>query len=279
MATDINAAPRAFDDAEACALNQVHVDQFIHDGFVRIDNAFSAETALAGREILWRDTGCDPNDRATWTKPVIRLWDYPQEPFREAVNTPVLHRAFDTLVGKNRWVPRESLGTFPIRFPHPDDPNDTGWHVDSSFPPDPPVGNDYMRWRINVNSKGRALLMLFLFSDVGADDAPTRIRIGSHLEVARILAPAGEEGLSTMELAMKAEPATRGLKEVVATGDAGTVYLCHPFLLHAAQPHRGTMPRFLAQPPLMPRVPFELERADGDYSPVEKAIRLALGRQ
>jgi phytanoyl-CoA dioxygenase PhyH len=256
-------------------LTQGEIDQFINDGFVRIADAFSAETAAAARAILWRDTGCDPNDRATWTKPVIRLWDYPQEPFRGAVNTPVLHRAFDALVGKDRWVPPESLGSFPIRFPHRDDPGDTGWHVDSSFPPDPPVGNDYMRWRINFRSKGRALLMLFLFSDVGVDAAPTRIRIGSHLAVARLLRPAGEQGMSTVELAEKATPATQGLKEIVATGKAGTVYLCHPFLVHAAQPHRGRAPRFLAQPPLMPRVPFELNRADGEYSPVERAIRIA----
>jgi len=276
MPTETNASARVSSEALTSTLTESAIDQFIHDGFVRIDNAFSTETAAAGREILWRDTGCDPNDRATWTKPVIRLWDYPQEPFRVAVNTPVLHQAFDALVGKDRWIPRESLGTFPIRFPHPDDPGDTGWHVDASFPPDPPVGDDYMRWRINVRSKGRALLMLFLFSDVSENDAPTRIRIGSHLEVARILAPAGEQGLSTMELAMNATPATKKLNETTATGKAGTVYLCHPFLLHAAQRNRGLRPKFMAQPPLSPRVPFELDRADGGYSPVERAIRIAL---
>jgi hypothetical protein len=44
------------------------------------------------------------------------------------------------------------------------------------------------------------LLMLFLFSDVGIDDAPTRIRVGSHMDVARFLAPAGEDGRSYMIL-------------------------------------------------------------------------------
>ena len=251
------------------------IGSFIRDGFVRIDNAFSPETAAAAREILWRDSGCDPNDRSTWTKPVIRLWDYPQQPFREAANTPVLHSAFDALVGKGRWVPRESLGTFPIRFPHPDDPGDTGWHVDASFPPDPPTDN-YLQWRININCRGRALLMLFLFSDGGEHDAPTRIRIGSHQTVARILSPAGEQGMAMIDISTAADSATQDANEVSATGAAGTVYLCHPFLLHAAQPHRGHTPRFMAQPPLAPRVPFQLSRADGDYSPVEQAIRLAL---
>lgn len=43
-----------------------------------------------------------------------------------------------------------------------------------------------------------ALLMLFLFSDVSERDAPTIIRVGSHLDVARLLASVGESGLSFM---------------------------------------------------------------------------------
>jgi hypothetical protein len=77
---------------------------------------------------------------------------------------------------------------------------------------------------------------------------------------------------------MALERVTGGMPEAIATGLAGTVYLCHPFLAHAAQPHRGVAPRFLAQPPLYPRVPFELERSDGGYSLVERAIRLGLRR-
>jgi hypothetical protein len=118
--------------------------------------------------------------------------------------------------------------------------------------------------------------MLFLFSDVGEDDAPTRIRAASHFDVARRLAPAGENGLSLRELATNGFAETVGRPEVLATGDAGTVYLCHPFLVHAAQPHRGARPRFLAQPPLPPAEPFVLDRADGAYSPVEQAIRIVL---
>src|SRR5438270_2502110 len=207
-------------------------EQFLREGLVRIDYAFPPEIATEARAILWRGTGCDPEDRSTWTRPVIRLGDYAQEPFRIAVNMPTLHAAFDDLVGKDRWVPRLRLGGFPIRFPHPDDPADTGWHIDASFPPDGPC-DSYFEWRVNVHSKGRALLMLFLFSDVGENDAPTRIRLGSHLVVARLLAPAGEEGMSMIEISRAAAGATEGFAEVTATGPAGTVYLCHPFLVHA----------------------------------------------
>jgi len=250
-----------------------HREQFVRDGFVRLDHAFPSELAAQARSILWHETGCDPEDRTTWTRPVVRVADCSQEPFRRAANTPALHAAFDALVGPGRWIPRESLGGFPIRFPHLDDPGDTGWHVDASFPP-AEATDSYFDWRINVHSKGRALLMLFLFSDVTQQDAPTRIRVGSHLSVARLLAPMGDAGLSMLELAKRADADTSGMPEVFATGAAGTVYLCHPFLVHAAQPHRGTMPRFLAQPPLYSQAPLQLDRTDGAYSLVETAMRL-----
>ena len=265
----------AYDIGLTRVLSDAQVLQFIQDGFVRIDRAFSRETAGEGRAILWRDTGCDPNHPATWTRPVIRLGYYSQEPFRKAANTPVLHAAFDQLAGKGRWRPCMTVGSFPVRFPSPDDPGDAGWHVDVSFPGeagDPHEQKDFSAWRVNVTSRGRALLMLFLFSAVGELDAPTRIRVGSHLDMARLLEPAGEAGLS--HLALDTMAADR--PEALATGEAGTVYLCHPFLIHAAQKHRGATPRFMAQPCLHPAEPFQLDREDGRYAPVEIAIRQAL---
>jgi len=260
-------------------LDSAQIEQFIQDGFVRIDEAFPRQLAEQGRAILWRDLPCEANDPATWTRPVVRLGWYGDEPFRQAVNSAVLHAAFDQLVGRGRWHARNNLGTFPVRFPSTDDPGDAGWHIDVSFPG--PSGSwnetrDFSDWRANVTTRGRALLMLFLFSDVGESDAPTRIKVGSHRDVARLLEPAGEGGMSNAMLGRLGEKIDR--PEVLATGRAGTVYLCHPFLVHAAQIHRGSTPRFMAQPPLHPAEPFRLDRPDGDYSLVEIAIRSALGR-
>ncbi|RFS15145.1 phytanoyl-CoA dioxygenase [Emticicia sp. C21] len=256
---------------EILDINQIQ--QFIHQGFIRIDNAFSPELAEEARNILWNDTGCNPHDKSTWTKPVIRLGMYMQEPFVKAANTNMLHTAFDLLVGQGNWIPCRSMGTFPVRFPSDEDPGDTGWHVDASFPGDDP--DNFFEWRINIHSKGRALLMLFLFSDVGEKDAPTRIRVGSHLDVAKALEESGEKGLSFMELAIK----LIGMpirEEVLATGKAGTVYLCHPFIAHAAQAHHGTEPRFLAQPPLLLRKDLVIKDKTEAYTPIEEAIRLGL---
>lgn len=259
----------------ARALSAADIQSFIQHGFVRIDEAFSRQAAEQARAILWQATGCDPDDSSTWTQPVVRLGQFSQPPFREVANTPVLLRAFDQLVGPGRWLPRATLGTFPVRFPSETASGDDGWHIDVSFGEDNP---DFMEWRANVSSKGRALLMLFLFSDVGPDDAPTRIRTGSHRDIARQLAPAGEAGLTLRELAADGFAGSAQRPEVLAVGAAGTVYLCHPFLVHAAQKHRGLVPKFMAQPPLQPREPVCLDRAAGDYSPVERAILDALGK-
>jgi hypothetical protein len=255
-------------------LSSTEISQFIEEGFLRLDHAFPRELAEEGRELLWRATGCEPGNPTTWSQAVIRLGYQGQEPFRRAVNTPRLHAAFDQLVGRGRWQPRADLGTFPIRFPSPDAPGDDGWHVDASFPGEDP--SSFFSWRVNVASRGRALLMLFLFSDVGQDDAPTRLRMGSHLDVARLLEPEGEAGLSFLELVKRLDT-TAGRPVAFATGEAGTVYLCHPLLVHAAQPHHGTQPRFMAQPPLHPAQPLQLHREDGAYSPLEIATRLGLG--
>ena len=245
------------------------INRFIQDGFIKIENAFPTEIADKCRAILWKETKCDPNNPDSWTQPVIRIGELGHEPFQKAANTTILHNAFDQLVGKNNWIPRLSLGSFPIRFPSKVPANDTGWHVDASF-----AGEDatnYFEWRINIHSKARGLLMLFLFSDVTEQDAPTIIKIGSHFEVAKILEHEGENGLSFMELAQRLNTISTK-EEMGATGKAGTVYLCHPFIVHTAQNHYGTTPKFMAQPPLLTKNDFNIKRTDTLLCPVEKAI-------
>jgi hypothetical protein len=266
-------------------LTEAQVEQFVHDGAVRLEEAFPRALADRCRALLWdeleEDNGCAPHDPATWTRPVIRIGGRADAPFQRAATTGRLHAAFDQLVGPGRWLPRDGLGTFPIRFPHPDPPGDDGWHVDAGWhvaEDDETI--DWSDWstidpngyRVNLRSRGRALLMLFLFSDVGPDDAPTRVRRGSHLRIPEVLAPAGEGGTDLAEL-----PPLDDLPVAPATGVAGDVWLCHPFLAHAAQRHRGTVPRFMAQPPLYPAGgALDLDGPDAARTPVVRAIHLGL---
>lgn len=256
---------------EHIGLTQRQIQSFIADGFVKIENAFSADLAKKGRDELWADIGLSPDEPEKWVQPVVRVGFKSSPPFIEAANTPPLHKAYDQLVGERRWLPPKGLGTFPIRFPSTGSPGDDGWHVDVSFGTDNP---DFMEWRANVKSSGRALLMLFLFSDVGTDDAPTKIRKGSHAVIARELMPYGEAGATLRQLSAKGYASTANCEVELATGTAGTVYLCHPFLVHAAQAHLGHRPRFMAQPALLPKGEFDPALPP---SPVQVAIRKACG--
>jgi hypothetical protein len=246
------------------------VQGFLDDGFVKVENAFSADLAKQCRDELWAEIGLSPEHPEHWIEPVVRVAFKGSAPFVEAANTPILHRAYDQLVGEGRWLAPRGIGTFPIRFPSPESAGDDGWHVDMSFGDSP----DFMEWRVNVKSSGRALLMLFLFSNVGPDDAPTRIRRGSHAMVARELLPYGESGRTLRQLSASDYASTAHCGVELATGAAGTVYLCHPFLVHAAQAHRGERPRFMAQPPLLPKGEFDPALPP---SPVQIAIRKACG--
>lgn len=250
-------------------LDEVRDEDFIERGYLKLEGAFSADLAADIRDILWKVMGLSPDEPSGWTTPVFRLPFMTAPPFVAAANTPILHAAYNELVGAGRWIAPTGLGTFPVRFPSPDEPGDAGWHVDMSFGTYDP---DFMQWRVNVRSRGRALLMLFLFSDVGENDGPTRIRVGSHRDIARRLLPRGEEGMTLGELAADGFASTAGCNEMLATGAAGTVYLCHPFLVHSAQPNRAGRPRFMAQPPLLPKGDFDPALPP---SPVQLAIRRA----
>jgi hypothetical protein len=252
-------------------LSAAEVDRFVRDGAVLVSGAFPRETAEQCRELLWAATGCDEHDRSTWTKPMIRITGRGDPPFAAAANTARLHTAFDQLAGAGRWVRRSGMGTFPIRFPVETPPDDDGWHIEST-------GTDNAGTMIvDPRSRERLLLMLFLFSDVGPDDAPTRLRLGSHLVAARRLFTQ-DAPVDFFRTARELARRTSDLPEAAATGDAGDVWLCHPFLVHAAQRNRGSRVKFMAQPPLSGTEPIDPSRPAESRSPVEEAVRRALSR-
>jgi Phytanoyl-CoA dioxygenase (PhyH) len=263
-------------------LSRAQVERFIDDGFVKLESVVPPEHLMAGRALLWADLGMDPDEPSTWTAPVTRVLPSVARPFKAAFDQPLLHAAFDQLVGPGRWLPRPDLGIFVVRFPHAAPPGDTGWHIDASFAPAglagrPGADTDFGDWRVSVSSRGRALLMLFLFSDVGPNDGPTRLRMGSHLDVPTLLLEAGEAGLPAAQVSPLADQASSARPVVVASGRAGDVYLCHPFLVHAAQAPQGSVPRLMAQPGLANTRPFAIEKVAAVLAPVEVAVRRGLG--
>ncbi len=248
------------------------VDGFVRDGYVAIRGAFSADTARACQEMIWAslgEQGVRRDDPATW-RPCVRIACPEGEPFAAAGTSPALAAAYDELIGPGRWARRAGVGgVVPVRFPSEQYPDPgCGYHIEGSF--DGPGG-----YWVNVRSRARGLLALFLFSDVGPDDAPTRLISGSHLYIPPILRPCGEAGVLSNDVAGRWRHSLLCRPAAHATGQAGDVYLCHPFVVHTATwPHRGTTPRMMAQPAVYVRDGFVLDGTDP--SPVARAITAGL---
>jgi hypothetical protein len=110
------------------------------------------------------------------------------------------------------------------------------------------------RWDSPVRP-GAALMVRFPSED--------RANAGYHIE-ASYRGPDGRDGWVNIR------SRARGLL-AHATGAAGDVFLCHPFIVHTATwPHRGTGPRMIAQPMVSAADGFAVDGTDP--SPVARAI-------
>jgi hypothetical protein len=258
-------------------LSDTAVEEFIADGFTVVRQAFGPEVAGACADRIWSalaQRGPRPGDRSTWTEPVVRVPCPEGGPFIEAGTSPRFQEACDQLLGPGRWWRRQGVGGQVVtRFPSERDPGDSGWHLDGGYE-DPADGQR----RVTVRARGGGLLALFLFSDVDEDSAPTRVRVGSHLDGARVLAAAGPAGLEWREAARRIEQASAHRPTAVLTGQAGDVFLCHQHTAHSASwPHRGRLPRLLAQPSVALLGEYRLPGLpDAPPTPAEQAVLRAL---
>jgi hypothetical protein len=80
------------------------IEQFIHDGFIRIENAFSLKVAETVVDRLWSDLPCDRYDSSTWVNPVICLGMYTDQPFIDSLNTEILYSAFNLIGRRGQMV-------------------------------------------------------------------------------------------------------------------------------------------------------------------------------
>ncbi|KUH87607.1 MULTISPECIES: phytanoyl-CoA dioxygenase family protein [unclassified Mycobacterium] len=219
----------------------VDLGAFLCDGFVKLERAAPRGVADAARGALWQQLGLSPDEPDNWAEPVYWAGDMTGAgPFGELARSPTLAAALDRICGAGGWSPRGSLGNIPVRFPVSPPADDRGWHIDANTPR--PDGT----W--TVTGRPHTVLVLTLLSDVGPDDAPTRIRVGSHRDVAHVLGP---EPVELAEMGRIVDAASAARPVIHATGEPGDMYVLHPFTVHAADEHRGTKPRFMAQSPVV----------------------------
>jgi hypothetical protein len=244
----------------------MEAEEFIQDGYTAIRGAVDAKTIQECVELTWDGLGrrgVRRDDPATWPS-YLPMDDLGAGPFAAAGMSPTLTAAYDALIGAGRWsAPVDAGNAVVVRFPSPDRAN-AGYHIEGSY-----RGPHGQQGWVNIRSRARGLLALFLLTDVGPEDAPTRLVRGSHLAVPEFLAPYGAEG--TDSDAQLWYPSTLCRPVVHATGSAGDVFLCHPFIVHTATwPHLGATPRMIAQPAVHVADGFAVDGTDP--SPVARAI-------
>jgi hypothetical protein len=95
----------------------VDIDTFVRDGYVAVRGAFDERTARACRDITWGslgEQGISRTDRATWTRPLVRIACPEGEPFAAAAASPELAAAYDELIGAGRCG-RHGAGALSVR--------------------------------------------------------------------------------------------------------------------------------------------------------------------
>ena len=179
--------------------------------------------------------------------------------------------ALDILCGPGRWEAVRGAGYWPVLFPgfspRPWRPPESGWHIDG-----------YPAQSVDCNELG--LIGLEIFSDISPEGGGTAIRIGSHHCVARILAASQSNGESAREVLAQMNAATKHLPIAELSGNAGDLFLLHPFTLHATSMNCSDRIRIIAVKLVELKDRLRLNRENPvEYSPVELGILEGLGRQ
>ncbi|DAZ96597.1 TPA: hypothetical protein N0F65_000163 [Lagenidium giganteum] len=245
-------------------LSKEDIDQFVRDGFVLLEGAFSGDVAQKCRELIWARLsvqGIEAQDTSTWVERhgIPELYTQQDIAVWGQVLGPRLRAAVDQLCGKDRWE-EFGCGWWMITFPgfHQEPWDAAGkWHVD---------GASYQH---HIDSAESGLLAIFLFSDISR----------SHRSIARLLQEYEPAGLKGGAVSYHARKLPRH-KVVEVNGKAGDVMLVHPFLLHARSKNLGQRGvdsvRIMCNPNVKLHEKMNLNRDDDNYSPVETAIVQAL---
>lgn len=276
--------------APPAPLTDAEKDHFITHGWLRLKNCFTREQAAAATADVWTRLGMDPSDKATWTRERIHMAHHRE--FDAAEFAPRAWAAVSELCGgEDRIMPwtRQWRDSLIVNLGTPEgesktvEPRDLkGWHVDGDF---------FVHY---LDSPEQALLVIPLFTDIVPGAGGTIICPEAIPKVAKYLFD-NPEGVSPI-MQPRSHPQFPGVpfnssetgwfyevaqsceNFVEATGEVGDVYLLHPLMLHSASNNALRHVRIITNPPIGLKDPFCFDRADGQYSLVEKTTLRALGR-
>ncbi|WP_309719292.1 phytanoyl-CoA dioxygenase family protein [Armatimonas sp.] len=251
-------------------LTDEQVEQFLTQGFVVIKNAFSREQAAHLSRDVWTRLGYNPEDKATWAKNRIHMPTLSSVLVQELA--PRAYGAICELCGGEERLTSARWGDgFIVNVG--DESHTTSWEPPSASVPGWHKDGDFFRHFLDSPEQG--LLTIVLWSDVLPTGGATFVAADSVPVVAKHLAAHPEgirpDGFDFQELVAQCS------QFLEATGEAGDVYLMHPYLLHASSKNALRLPRLITNPPVHLKEPMDFNRPDGNYSLVEAAVLRGLG--
>lgn len=256
-------------------LNEEQIQHFLDYGYVHLKDCFPKEKARELVDLAYKRLGYDPNDSSTWAEAKVHM---------PAMNTmqvkefaPKAYGAMCDLVGGEDRIKDPENVTWGDGFIanfyfgadrpwEPPSPKSGGWHKDGDF------------FYHFLDSPEQGLLLVVIWQDIGPQGGATYISCDSVKPVAEHLV-AHPEGL---------HPYEGGFGSLIdqcscfreAMGEAGDVFLLHPYMLHASSQNVSGIPRFMTNPCLTLAEPMNFNREDpDDFSPIELAVLKALGKE
>jgi hypothetical protein len=260
------------------------VEHFLDRGFVVLRGCFSRAAAAGFTSKMWQRLGYAEDDPSTWAEPLIHLPTRHTLDVREFAPR-VWNAVCDLVGGAERIAVDEpyrwgdgfivNLSRDADRPWEPASAASPGWHKDGDF------------FRHFLDSPEQGLLTLVLWTDVAHRGGATFVAADSVAPVARFLAdnpqgvyplrPAPGEPADPDAVLLPYDDLIAQCHDFVeATGEAGDVYLLHPYVLHAKSANVLRIPRVITNPPLTLAHPMRFDRSEP--SPVERAVLRALGK-
>jgi hypothetical protein len=258
--------------------------------------------------------GVMKNDRATWTKPIVHVKEAYNGPIFQACETQRLNEAVEDLVGEGRWKTRGqggNWGWWPVNFSvgagKPWNVPADGWHWDGMHfrhtvdAPDQGLlllcifsevaqhGGGTLVAEGSHRSVARFLqqheegiaykraMKSFPLSHPWFQDLTQAKRRTFWWGSSSTRQPENiTDRLSHFMGQARIDSDNAPLRVVELTANPGDVFLCHPFLYHAASPNHSGNPRFMCNRHTPLTEPMRFRRPDGNYSPIELSVKRAI---
>ncbi|KDQ06571.1 hypothetical protein BOTBODRAFT_121296 [Botryobasidium botryosum FD-172 SS1] len=257
-------------------------EHFLEHGWVRIPNAIPKEHVELFSSNVWIRLGYDPEDKSTWKQEKVHMPRHRQIPTKDfapiawgamcellggedrvATHIDIAYTSGDSLIcnfGSEYW---ENHDISPRDFDN--------WHVDGDW------------FTHFLDSPEQGLVVIQLYNDIIPRAGPTWIVEDGLSYVCKWLHdhPHGDDTKSLCrdpETGVPVDEIKACERFVELTGNAGDVFLCHPFMPHSASKNHLRIPRFITNPPVSLKEPFNYNRTNPeDYSLVELKTLQSLG--